>query len=236
MDMKSNWRIKKMKGETTSGRKFDWILDRRVNFIIDEGEESSILNQLSEIIRLNPDEISLTHLKDNPIIYLEFEGSSSYPCLCNVNPSEQTMYNLTKCSFKHGVEFTDTPIDVLLNTLMKDRLDTHGDMKFDNLLSSVLNRLIGQQKVLNRFRDWSNGEKYLLYTLLQLHYMDRKNSVVILNHVDGHLHHKHWNRLIDELFNLNPNIQIICLTNSTDMIGDRWRNHILVFDEVNETK
>lgn len=224
MDKESKWRIKHIEG-IIYNKEFTWDLNPDINFIVGPNGcgKTTVLKNLDEVIfdnMYNDYEEDLPTFW-NPITKIVFEGSSLSPGVMYLNPSEITLKDLVDKMFTlHNVHNRCTPIDILV----KEKMMYMNQDEIRKLHESLTN-FIGEQRM-DSFSDvkhdtsyLSIGEKHLVYILTSVILTGDDHTILLLDNPDSYLNISWQHHLLDEILHLNPNIQIICATNSPDLIG-----------------
>ncbi len=82
------------------------------------------------------------------------------------------------------------------------------------------------------WRDLSSGEKQLIIILLTVLLQRGEESILIMDEPEISMHIIWQSQLLDWIYQLNPNVQVIMSTHSPSIFGQGWANKIIYMEDI----
>lgn len=229
---------------TLNGKPITWDLNPTINILGGEngsGKTTLLKRILYDIEMVSDDEVVgySSNLDDHIIM-----GSCGLvPDAMYLSFDEYPLHKIVNASMIHGTQECYSVIDILLKEILTTsseirnqggKFKKHMSKFIPNPSSELMEMLRSITSTLDesvQYQKLSSGEKHLMFIILTVMKTCSKPTILLLDNVQSSLHIDIQKKLLIGLMDINPNLQIICATQSPSVVDGLYEQ----IDERNQS-
>lgn len=214
---------------TLNGKPVTWNLNPTINILGGEngsGKTTLLKRILYDIEMISDDE----NLNDHIIM----GNCDLIPDAMYLSFDEYPIRQIINASTHLGTQQCHSVIDILLKEILttSSEIRNQGEefkKHMSNFISEPSDELMEMLRSITssldenvQYQKLSSGEKHLMFIILTVMKTCSKPTILLLDNVQSSLRIDIQEKLLDGLLDINPNLQIICVTHSPSVINNHF--------------